>query len=246
MKNVMNFPTKIVVIVLMLVAGIKNTYGQQDPQYTQYMYNTMSINPAYAGSNDFLSITALARSQWVDVNGAPETQTFSLHTPIRYSGLGFGINIINDKLGPSQEVYFDANLSYTIRTSEEGNLAFGLRLGGRTLNLDWTKGNFQNPADVIFNTNIENKFLPTLGAGFFYHTEKAYFGVSVPNFLRTEHYDDFLESTALERLHYFFIAGYVFDINESIKFKPAAIAKVVAGAPLSVDLSANFYHGIGI
>jgi len=236
----MKFPIKIIVITLLfLVSGIK-MYGQQDPQYTQYMYNTMSINPAYAGSNDFLSIAALARTQWVGIPGAPETQTLSLHTPLKYSGLGLGFNIVNDKLGPSQEIYFDASVSYTIRTSQNGNLAFGLRLGGRTLNLDWTKGRFQNPADVVFNRNVENKFLPTLGAGLFYHTDKWYAGISVPNFLRTEHYDDFLESTAVERLHYFLIAGYVFDLNENIKFKPAVISKIVAGAPLSLDVSANF------
>ena len=227
------------ILALLLLFSI-NSYAQQDPQYTQYMYNTMSINPAYAGSKDYLSLTALARSQWVGISGAPETQTLSFHTPINYSGLGIGMNIINDKLGPSQEMYLDANLSFTIRTSEKGNLAFGLRLGGRLLNLDWTKGKYQNPNDIIFNRNINNKFLPSLGAGLYYHTENGYLGLSVPNFLRTEHYNDFLESTAVERLHYFLIAGYVFNLSENIKFKPAAIAKIVSGTPLSVDLSANF------
>ena len=239
-KVYMKLIYKSLLIVLISAISVFDAYSQQDPQYTQYMFNTMSINPAYAGSKEDLSIVALARSQWVGVSGAPQTQSFSAHSPIGFSGIGIGFNLINDELGPSKELYFDANLSYTIRTSEEEKLAFGLRLGGRTLNLDWTKGKYQNPTDVLFNTNINNKFLPTLGVGLFYYSDSWYAGVSVPNFLRTDHYNDFLESTAIERLHYFFIAGYVFNVTENVKFKPAALAKVVSGAPLSIDLSANF------
>jgi type IX secretion system PorP/SprF family membrane protein len=231
---------KSLIIALISIASIVDSFGQQDPQYTQYMFNTMSINPAYAGSKEDLSIIALARAQWIGISGAPETQTLSFHTPVGFSGIGLGLNLINDKLGPSQEIYFDANISYTIKTSDKAKLAFGLRLGGRTLSLDWSKGKYHNPADVVFNNNVNNKFLPSLGAGLYYYTDKWYAGVSVPNFLRTDHYDDFLESAAVERLHYFIIAGYVFDLSESVKFKPAVLSKVVAGAPLSIDLSANF------
>jgi type IX secretion system PorP/SprF family membrane protein len=204
------------------------------------MFNTMSINPAYAGSKGGLSLSALARSQWLDTPGAPETQTLSFHAPIGFSGVGVGLNLVNDQLGPSQELYFDANVSYTVKTSDQGKIAFGLRLGGRSLNIDWSKGKYHNPVDVVFNTNVSNKFLPTLGAGLYYYTNKWYVGLSVPNFLRTDHYDDFIESTAVERLHYFFIAGYVFDLSENIKFKPAILTKIVSGAPLSLDVSANF------
>lgn len=239
-KQCMKLIYKSVVIALAVFTFITESYGQQDPQYTQYMYNTMSINPGYAGSNDYMSISTLARSQWVDISGAPETQTLSFHSPIGYTGIGIGMNIINDKLGPSQEIYFDANISYTIKTSEETNLAFGLRLGGRSFSLDWSKGIYQNPADVVFNQDVNNKFLPTLGAGLFYYSEKWYAGLSVPNFLRTDHYNDRIESVAAERLHYFLIAGYVFDVTESILFKPAVIVKAVSGAPLSMDVSANF------
>ena len=216
------------------------SYAQQDPNYTQYMYNTMSINPAYAGSKEVFSAAVLSRSQWVGVEGAPKTQSLSFHFPVNYSGVGIGMNVINDKLGPSQEVYFDGNISYTVRTSTRGNLAFGMRLGGRLLSLDWSKGIYKNPNDVVFNQNINSKFLPTLGAGLYYHTAKFYLGISVPNLLRTEHYNDFIESTATERLHYFGIIGYVFDVNDNLKFKPSAITKVVSGAPLSFDASANF------
>ena len=228
-----------VVLVLVILFAVLSVKAQQDPQYTQYMYNTMSINPAYAGSRGHFSMTALARTQWVGVDGAPETQTFSVNTPIGYTGIGVGLNIINDKLGPSTETYFDANISYTIRTSEEGQLAFGMRAGGRILNLDWSKGRFQTP-DVLFNNNLNNKFLPTIGAGVFFYKPKWYVGLSVPNFLRTQHYDDFVEAVSAERMHYFAIAGYVFDLTKNIKFKPAILSKIVSGAPLSLDVSANF------
>lgn len=233
----MKFPA--ILVFVLSFCGLLSVTAQQDPQYTQYMYNTMSINPAYAGSKGYFSATALARTQWVGINGAPETQTLSLHAPVGYSGLGLGLNLINDKLGPSSEVYFEGNISYTIRTSDEGNLAFGLRLGGRVLNLDWSKGKFQHP-DRLFNQNVNNRFLPTIGAGVYFYKEKWYLGLSIPNFLRTDHYDDFIEAVEAERLHYFAIAGYVFDLSESVKFKPAAIAKIVSGAPISIDLSANF------
>jgi type IX secretion system PorP/SprF family membrane protein len=214
------------------------------------MYNTMSINPAYVGSKDYTSFVALARTQWVGVSGAPETQTFSFQTPIG-NGLGLGVNILNDVLGPSKEIYFDANFSYTVKISEEGKLAFGLRAGGRMLNLDWSKGKFQQ-SDVLYNENVNNQFSPILGAGLYYFQDNWYAGVSVPNFLETDDYNNIVESssTDVERGRDFFIigysfditfiAGYVFDLSENLKFKPATIAKVIPGAPLSIDISGNF------
>jgi type IX secretion system PorP/SprF family membrane protein len=211
--------------------------AQQDPQYTQYMHNTMSVNPAYAGSREHGVITAIGRTQWVGFDGAPNTQNISYDTPLGYSGLGLGINVVNDEIGPSSEIYLDANLSYTVETGELGNLAFGLRLGGRFLNIDWSKGTTTNPETFP----PVNKFLPTVGAGIYYHQPEWYIGLSVPNILRIEHYDaeNRLGETAIERMHFFLIAGYVYDINEDIKFKPAALLKGVSGAPLSLDISAN-------
>ncbi len=233
--DILRINVSILILLLISVEG----FSQQDPQFTQYMYNTMSVNPAYAGSSGHTTITALGRTQWVGFDGAPDTQTLSYDTPLGYSGVGLGINLVNDKLGPSHETYLDANISYTIRTGNEGNLALGLKIGGRLLNVDWSRGTFQSP-EPRFNTNINNKFLPTLGAGVYYHKPKWYVGLAVPNFIRTDHYDDNIESVAVERLHFFLITGYVFDLNESIKFKPAALLKGVQGAPLSLDISANF------
>lgn len=229
---------KITLIALIMLSGV--VYSQQDPQYTQYMYNTMSVNPAYVGSRGHTTITALGRTQWVGLDGAPDTQTLSYDTPLGYSGVGLGINLTNDRIGPSNEIYLDANVSYTVRTSDEGNLAFGLKLGGRHLSIDWSKGIHQNP-DADLSQNV-SRFLPTIGAGVYFHKPKWYVGLAVPNILRTEHYDDTRNGgdVAQERLHFFAIAGYVFDLSEDLKFKPAALAKVVQGAPLSIDVSANF------
>ncbi len=232
-------------VLLVLLNMYSFVYSQQDPQYTQYMYNTMSVNPAYAGSNDHTVITALGRTQWIGLQGAPDSQTLSYDTPIGYSGVGLGINLTNDRIGPSNEIYLDANISYTVRTSDDGNLAFGLKLGGRHLGIDWSKGTAQQQ-ERIFEGNI-SKFLPTIGAGIYYYESNWYAGLAIPNFLKTDHYDDTLATgsfgsggVADERLHFFGILGYVFDLSESVKFKPAALAKVVSGAPISVDFSANF------
>lgn len=241
--NKKNNHIQAILIAFLMLSSI--VYSQQDPQYTQYMYNTMSVNPAYAGSRGHTTITALGRTQWVGLDGAPDTQTLSYDTPLGYSGVGLGVNLTNDRIGPSSEIYLDVNVSYTIRTSEEGNLAFGLKLGARHLSIDWSKGTALQQVRA-FDTNV-SKFLPTIGAGVYYYKPNWYIGLAVPNIIRTDHYDDTIVTNnfgsgdvAEERMHFFAIAGYVFDLSESIKFKPAALAKVVSGAPLSIDVSANF------
>lgn len=229
----------IIVTATLLVCFIG--HGQQDPQYTQYMFNTMSVNPAYVGSKGHSVINLLGRTQWVGVDGAPDTQTLSYDTPLGYSGVGLGINLVNDAIGPSTETYLDANVSYTVRTSEGGNLAFGMKLGGRFFNVDWSKGIYRDKADQQLSDPI-NRFLPTIGAGVYYYESNWYLGLAVPNILRSEHYDDVSGggSVATERMHFFLIGGYVFDLSDNVKFKPAVLSKIVSGAPLSLDVSANF------
>lgn len=235
--------------VLLLVFIVLSTYtvnAQQDAQYTQYMYNTISVNPAYAGSRGVLSLTGLYRTQWVGLEGAPKTQTLNVHSPIG-ERIGLGVSIVNDDIGDgvSQETFFDIDFSYTIPTSVDGKLSFGLKAGGHLLNVDYTKLN-QYTQELTFADNIDNKFSPNIGAGVYYHTDKFYVGLSAPNLLVTEHFDESSNSNegasyvAKERIHYYAIAGYVFDVNPDLKFKPALLVKAVSGAPLSADLSANF------
>ncbi|WP_459210751.1 PorP/SprF family type IX secretion system membrane protein [Aquimarina rhabdastrellae] len=235
-------------IVGISLCNVIQTYAQQDAQYTQYMYNTISINPAYAGSRGVFSVTGLHRSQWVGLEGAPRTFTLSGHTPIgRKNKVGLGVSLIRDEIGPTQETYIDIDLSYTIQTSIDGKLSFGLKAGGNLLDVDFNRLSLLDQQDVVFDNLIDNKFNPNIGLGIYYHTDKWYVGLSAPNVLETEHYDrsttlnnqDAASFIAKERINYYGIAGYTFDVNEDVKLKPAVLVKAVSGAPLQVDLSAN-------
>lgn len=213
--------------------------AQQDAQYTQYMYNTVSVNPGYTGSRGHLSVAALHRSQWVGLDGAPVTQTINLHSPVGYNGVGLGTSIVNDKIGPTSETYFDIDFSYTVKTSDEGRLSFGLKASAHLLDIRFSELNQYAP-DQTLEQDIDNKFSPNFGAGIYYRTDKFYAGLSVPRFLQTSHFDESSLSTAQEQMNFYFITGYVFELNPLLKFKPTVLAKVVEGAPLQIDLSANF------
>lgn len=230
--------------IILLGLFASSSFAQQDAQFTQYMYNTININPAYAGSRGVLSIFGLHRTQWVGLDGAPTTNSFSINTPVNNSNIGLGLSIINDKIGPSDENSISADVSYSIKTSETFKLSFGVKGTANLLNIDFSKVSKYNPYDNLSQYNIDNKFSPNVGAGIYYHSNKTYVGFSVPNFLETEHYNKSStspsNSVASERMHYHFIAGHVFDLNETIKFKPAILTKLVQGTPLQVDASANF------
>lgn len=236
---------KSLIILVLIIASFEAISAQQDAQYTQYVYNTLSINPAYAGSRGVLSVAALHRSQWVGLDGAPTTQTLNISTPVG-GRLGLGLSVINDEIGnkTSQETYFDATASYTILLSNESKLSFGLKAGGHLLNLDFTQlSGFTEEQGAAGIPNIDNKFSPNFGAGIYYHTDTFYLGASIPNFLQTEHFESSSAASsflARERINLYFISGYVFDLNPSLKFKPAVLFKAVNGAPLQADLSANF------
>ncbi len=239
----------IVIATALLSFVFSYTNAQQDAQYTQYMYNTISVNPAYAGSRGVMSIMGLHRSQWVGLDGAPRTQTLTLNTPIGDNErIGLGLSVVNDEIGPTDETYIDIDFSYTIPTSDTGKLSFGLKAGAHLLNIDFLRLTQFNQNDALFGANIDNKFSPNVGVGIYYHTNKSYFGLSAPNLLETDHFDESSTSSdsdavsflAEERINYYLIAGHVFDLSDDVKFKPAVLSKLVFGAPLQVDVSANF------
>ncbi len=227
----------------MLLSGI--IYAQQDAQYTQYMYNTIVVNPAYTGSRETMSIFALHRAQWIGLDGAPVTNTFSIHTPIRDTHLGLGLSIVNDEIGPSTENKIAVDFSYTIPMSDKYKLSFGLSASADLLNVDYTKLAIYNAGDPRFQNNIDNKFSPNVGAGIYLHSHNTYFGLSAPSLLQTKHFDGTAKNSAssfieTQLVHYYFIAGHIFDLNDDLKFKPSMLTKIVQGAPLQVDLSGNF------
>lgn len=223
----------------MMFTGLVS-FAQQDAQYTQYMYNTINVNPAYAGSRGALSIFGLHRAQWVGMDGAPVTNSFSVNTPINESKIGVGFSVVNDKIGPTVENDISGDISYTIQTSETWKLSFGIKGTASMLNLN--VGDL-DPADQN-DPQFQNyqKFTPNIGAGIYFHSDKAYVGLSVPYFIQNNNYNDEDVAIYKELISYYLIAGYVFDINYNLKFKPALMTKATAGAPLQVDLSANFMY----
>jgi len=222
-------------LILMGTTG----YSQQDSQYTQYMYNTITINPAYAGSRGAMSIFGMYRRQWVGLDGAPTTATASINTPINESNVGLGLSFVNDQIGPATENNISVDVSYSIQASDDYTVSFGIKGTANLFSLDINKLNIQHQGDPQFQ-NLDMDFSPNVGAGIYVHSDNTYFGLSVPNFLETKHYKDNSVSVTKERLHYYFIAGHVFDFSSELKFKPALLVKAVEGAPLQVDVSGNF------
>ena len=233
-------------ILLLLVLMTSVSFAQQDAQFTHYMYNTVSVNPAYAGSRDVLSLTGLYRTQWVGLRGAPRSFTFSGHSPLQNEKLGLGVSLVRDEIWVQDETYLDIDFSYTINTSATAKLAFGLKAGAHLLNIDFSKANPEDDSDDSFDpaSNVDNKFSPNVGFGLYYYTDNFYIGYSSPTLLSTKYYDDEnvgnITYLSRDNSNHYLIAGYVFDISETTKFKPAILFKAVKGAPLQADLSGNF------
>lgn len=226
----------LLIFISLFFINIDEASAQQDPQYTQYMYNMSIINPGYVGTKGVWSIGLLGRSQWVNVDGAPKTATLSVNGPL-WKRLSGGLSIIHDEIGPAKEDNLYLDLAYSIRVSEKSNLSLGIKGGFTFLNVGLLSTNEENdPLNVPVNQTS-----PNFGAGLYYYTDRIYIGLSAPNLIETRHLEhkNNIANTSREEIHYFLTGGYVFDISENLKLKPSALVKAVAGAPLSVDLSAN-------
>ena len=230
-----------IITALLALVSFTSAHAQQDPQYTNYMYNTININPAYAGSRGALSIFGLHRSQWVGLEGAPTTNSFSVNTPIADSKVGLGVSFINDALGVMDENTLSVDFSYTLDLNSRGSkLSFGLKGSANMLNVAYSDLNKYNPNDPQILNDVSNQFTPNIGAGIYWHNEKTYVGLSVPHFLETTRYDNNIQSTMQQKMHYYLMGGHVFELNPMLKFKPAFLLKAVEGAPLQADITGNF------
>ena len=227
---------KLSIIIILLLAALQS-YAQQDPQYTQYMYNMNVINPAYAGSKENLSFGLLYRTQWTGIDGAPRTGTFFGHLPVGEK-VGLGLSIIADEIGPVRETNAYADFSYTLQLGGEHRLAFGVKAGATFHDIGLVGIDLIDPNDPFFSQNI-NEVTPNIGAGFFYYTNNYYLALSVPNILDSVHLDANGFEIGSETSHYFLTGGYVFQLSPNTKLKPSFMVKSAFDAPTSFDVNVN-------
>ncbi|NQU51592.1 MAG: type IX secretion system membrane protein PorP/SprF [Bacteroidetes bacterium] len=231
--------------ILLIVAASLTSNAQQDPMYTQYMFNTQTINPAYAGTWESLGFTVLARQQWAGFDGAPQTYTFSMQAPLKNEKVALGLNMISDKVGFEKRFYLFGDYSYLVQVSEKSNLRLGLKGGITNYSNDLEKYTLPTSGiDPSFQGSIK-KIMPNFGVGAFVYNKRYYVGLSIPKIINNKFEDD-LENFSVESeiRHYYFMAGLVFDLGENIKFKPTMLTKATftsyTGSPVQLDLSANF------
>lgn len=219
-------------------------HAQQDPMYTMYMWNTLSVNPGYAGSADLFTITGLAREQWVGLDGAPSTQTLTLHTPLSNNAIGIGLSAVHDEVGPVNNTLLFGDFAYRIRVTKNARLAFGLKAGVDLFQADLTSVPGTDVGDPLFQQNTSSSAKPNFGFGLYYWSKKGYVGISTPKLMQHSRLgvDDAngTVSAITQKRHLFLIAGYVFTFSPAVKFRPSFLLKAVDGAPLSIDLTANF------
>jgi type IX secretion system PorP/SprF family membrane protein len=241
MKFKLNIVKGLVVLVLLLAVNIAK--AQQDPMYTQYNFNTQTINPAYAGTWDNMGFLVLGRHQWVGMGGAPKTYTFSMQTPTKFKNVALGLNLVSDKVGLEKRTLLNFDYSYRLRVTEESYLRLGLKAGVTNYmnNLTEYIGYPGDPSDPMFMGDIDVKFMPNFGIGAFLYSDDYYIGLSLPKIIQNEFKNNYNNySTWSELRHFFLIAGYVFDLSQDIKFKPTFLTKATWGAPVEFDLTANF------
>lgn len=230
--------TKRIFIAFLFCVGFGTVQAQQDPMFSQYMFNMLTVNPAYAGSRDVLSLTAMRRWQWVNIDGAPRTTTFSADMPIANERMGLGLIAYNDQLGVTKTNSAYLIYSYRIRM-EKGTLAFGMQAGFSNYRSDLTSLRTTDVSDDNLGSNV-NKLLPNVGAGVYYNTDRFYVGISTPKLLNNKLGND-AASNAIQKRHLFAMAGYVIHASELIKIKPSVLGKYVEGAPLQLDGNLNVW-----
>lgn len=234
---------KVIKRQLLLLIGsltLGTAYAQQDPHYTQYMFNQSIFNPAYAGMKESLSLGVLHREQWTGLEGAPSTTTAFAHSRVGQK-LGVGLSFVSDKIGPTEENNVFADISYTVKLAPGHKLAFGIKGGISMQNTGYFDEIYYNVPDMgdpAFAENTSNTMF-NFGAGAFYYTDNYYIGLSVPNFLKNTYVDTSEANFGSDAMHMFLTGGYVFELNYNWKLKPSTMIKYAQGAPLSFDINVN-------
>jgi type IX secretion system PorP/SprF family membrane protein len=223
--------------LIALSALLWNVYvnAQQQVMFTQYMFNGLAINPAYAGSHQTVSMTALMRQQWTGLDGAPSTQTFSVHSPMRKERFSLGLLFLHDKIGVTNQNGIYGSYAYRIPISNKGKLAFGLQAGATFYNALFSKVSITDPT---FKNDVRLA-KPNVGFGVYYNTDRFYVGFSMPQLIQTTFDKNNPDSDSKLVRHYFASAGYVFDLGPGLKLKPNVLLKAVSGAPVELDLNMN-------
>lgn len=243
---------QLLIIVGFLIMGVQTLFAQQDPMFTQYMFNMNALNPAYAGSNEVINTSALFRRQWLGINGSPTTGTFSIDVPFWQNKLGMGLMVMMDKVGKTQTFDVMSQYAYRIKTDEKGRLAFGLQAGVTQYAFRGAEVNYASNAtvtgsDPTFGENI-SRILPNVGVGVWFNNENLYIGASIPRLINHQ-FTENIQGMPVGELgkakqfrHYFITTGYVFTLNETLKLKPSVLLRGVEAAPLSFDLNANLWY----
>jgi type IX secretion system PorP/SprF family membrane protein len=246
MKTVKKY-SKLALMILPLILSINTIRAQYDAMFTQYMFNEMFINPAYAGSKEALAVTALHRQQWVSFPGRPVTTTFSMHGPLFNNKMGLGLSVLNEKIGVLTRNMIYASYAYRIKTGKTGFLSFGLQGGAHIQSANYSNlKNVTNSADVQLNQNITPSVLPNFGGGIYYYADKFYAGISVPRFaddnirLNSAGKVDKTLTFNTSKFHYYFTVGGIVDIADGLKMKPQLLVKAVQNSPIEFDPNLNF------
>ena len=231
------FKGRYIAILILVLGSALKSYGQQDPMFSQYMYNKMSINPGYAGAKGGLFGVLLYRKQWAGIDGAPTTQTFTAHTPFMGQKMGAGLNIVNDKIGVSQRLNVFGSYSYKLFFGEKV-LSFGVQGGFTRFGHDWSEINTIDPNDPSFQASSESFLKPNIGTGVYFNDQKYFAGISIP-YLLTHSISEESESEAKTSRHIFLNGGGLFELNYLLKLRPTVLVKYVAGAPIQADLNVS-------
>ncbi|WP_033418066.1 PorP/SprF family type IX secretion system membrane protein [Cytophaga aurantiaca] len=222
-----------------------HAFAQQQSSFTNYMYNVQTYNPAYVGSRQAISVVGLYRLQWVGYDGAPKTQTISVSAPIAKQKLGLGLSFENDKIGPMNSTSAYADFAYHLPLTEKSKLSFGTKIGVNLLSTSLSSVKLDDPNDVSFNSNMQNKAIPNVGFGMYYYSPKFYAGISTPQILTktvSGEYQGQSMNLYQQKVHFYMIAGTVFNLTEALDLKPTMLTKVVAGAPVQVDLTTTLIY----